>query len=407
MALYLVGETIDGRAPTGVHKHLKSQLTRGVYIARADGDAEPLRYAVRIAHYLYPQAYLSSTSALTLGPTSDGRLFLSGRRNQRTRLRALEIVQNAAPTRASTITAIVADELGELRIEVASPRQRFLEAFRLRSEHASAIAPELRKQMAERLIEEHGSARAAADALWTLARENQWYREGARDIERRRRRPRDPAAARVVRLADRQWRQAPEESGRAAHRPTRHQDVHVGALRAALRRCQHPRVPKPRGRSYGAQAQRSRRPSRRRPLRGRRQNHGHHQHGCQDRLPRARRATRRDHAEATPPSHKPRRRCSTRWSTSSNPQLSSRWRDLVGRRVGSLRHSSRGAHALWPGRRSTKYEIISNIWTHLRSHSDNPRFDRILSGRWMMPAGSGGSSTPAYARSRRTSLRCC
>jgi serine/threonine-protein kinase HipA len=179
MALYLVGETIDAKSAHRRSQTLEiTQLTRGVYIARADGDAEPLRYAVRIAHYLYPQAYLSSASALTLGPTSDGRLFLSGRRNQRTRLRALEIVQNAAPTRASTITAVVADELGELRIEVASPRQRFLEAFRLRSEHASAIAPELRKQMAERLIEEHGSARAAADALWALARENQWYREG-------------------------------------------------------------------------------------------------------------------------------------------------------------------------------------------------------------------------------------
>ena len=32
--------------------------------------------------------------------------------------------------------------------------------------------------MTARLIEEYGSPRAAADAVWTLARENQWYREG-------------------------------------------------------------------------------------------------------------------------------------------------------------------------------------------------------------------------------------
>ena len=29
-----------------------------------------------------------------------------------------------------------------------------------------------------RLIEEYGSAKGAADAVWTLARENEWYREG-------------------------------------------------------------------------------------------------------------------------------------------------------------------------------------------------------------------------------------
>ena len=32
--------------------------------------------------------------------------------------------------------------------------------------------------IAARLIEEYGSAQGAADAVWTLARENEWYREG-------------------------------------------------------------------------------------------------------------------------------------------------------------------------------------------------------------------------------------
>ena len=36
----------------------------------------------------------------------------------------------------------------------------------------------MRAQMAARLVEEHGSPQAAADAVWTLARENGWYREG-------------------------------------------------------------------------------------------------------------------------------------------------------------------------------------------------------------------------------------
>jgi serine/threonine-protein kinase HipA len=180
VSIHLVGETIDAK-----QAHLRAQagelipLIRGVYIAQAvDVDQTVMAHAVRIAHYIYPNAYLSSASAFLLAPTEDGRLFISGRRNQRTRLRSLEIVQNQAPEHPSTAPAVIGDDLGELRVQVSSPRQRFLEAFRLRSEHASAITTEMRRQMAERLIEEYGSPNAAADAVWTLARENGWYREG-------------------------------------------------------------------------------------------------------------------------------------------------------------------------------------------------------------------------------------
>lgn len=180
MTILLVGETIDAKR---AHQRAQAgeliQLVRGVYVDHdADVDAAILGHAVRIAHYLYPNAYLSSASAVLLAPTPDGRLFLSGRRNQRTRLRALEIVQNEAPAHPSTAAAVIGDDLGELRIDASSPRQRFLEAFRLRSEHASAITAEMRVQMAARLVEEHGTPQAAADAVWALARENGWYREG-------------------------------------------------------------------------------------------------------------------------------------------------------------------------------------------------------------------------------------
>jgi serine/threonine-protein kinase HipA len=180
MALHLIGETIDARR---AHQRAQAgeliRLVRGVYVdLQGDIEATILGHAVRIAHYLYPNAYLSSASAALLTPTPDGRLFISGRRNQRTRLRTLEIIQNQASKYPSVAIAIIGDDLGELRIDASSPRQRFLEAFRLRSEHASAVTAGMRAQMAARLVEEHGTPQAAADAVWMLARKNEWYREG-------------------------------------------------------------------------------------------------------------------------------------------------------------------------------------------------------------------------------------
>lgn len=180
MAIHLVGETLDKtrshyRAETGK----LVQLMRGIYVdADADADDIVLRHAVRIARYLYPKAYLSAASAALLGPTRDGRLFLSARRKQRTRIRTLEIIQNEAPKHPSVGEAVVDDGMGEFRVSVSSSRQRFLEAFRLRSEHAASIDDEMRVAIAARLIEEYGSAQGAADAVWALARENEWYREG-------------------------------------------------------------------------------------------------------------------------------------------------------------------------------------------------------------------------------------
>jgi len=180
MALHLVGETID---KTRGHRQAESgqlvHLMRGIYSDAGDDiDATVLRHAVRIAKYLYPQAYLSAASAVLLGPTQDGRLFLSARRRQRTRIQTLEIIQNEAPSHPSVAEAIIDDGMGEFRIAVSSIRQRFLEAFRLRSEHAASIDDQTRASIGARLIEEYSNAQGAADAVWVLARENEWYREG-------------------------------------------------------------------------------------------------------------------------------------------------------------------------------------------------------------------------------------
>jgi serine/threonine-protein kinase HipA len=180
MGLHLVGETIDKTKSHYLAETGKLvQLMRGIYVDAGDDiDRTVLAHAVRIARYLYPKTYLSGASAVLLGPTDDGRLYITGPRVQRTRIRALEIIQNKAPVRPSIGSAVVADSLGEFPIPVSTPRQRLLEAFRLRSEHAASIDAAMREALARRLVEEYGDPKAASDAVWALARENDWYREG-------------------------------------------------------------------------------------------------------------------------------------------------------------------------------------------------------------------------------------
>lgn len=182
MSLQLVGETIDKTRSHYLAEAGKIvQLMRGIYVDAGDDiEQTVLAHAVRIARYLYPKAYLSGASAVLLGPTRDGRLYLSGQRVQRTRIRSLEIIQNKAPVNPSVANATVADSLGEFSVSVSAIRQRFLEAFRIRSEHAASIDAAMREAIAARLIEEYGNAKEASDAVWALARENQWFREGER-----------------------------------------------------------------------------------------------------------------------------------------------------------------------------------------------------------------------------------
>ncbi|EPE95001.1 HipA domain-containing protein (plasmid) [Rhizobium grahamii CCGE 502] len=153
---------------------------RGIYVdADADIDETVRTHAVRIAKYLYPNAYLSAASAVLLGTMRDGRLFLTGRRVQRQRIRTLEIIQNKAPDHPSVAQAVIGDDMGELRVDVSSIRQRFLEAFRIRSEHATSFDEAMKDGIAARLIEEHRNPENAADAVFKLARDNGWLDEGA------------------------------------------------------------------------------------------------------------------------------------------------------------------------------------------------------------------------------------
>lgn len=180
MALHLVGETIDKmRAHRQAEAGKLIQLMRGIYVDTDDDIDQTVRtHAVRIAKFLYPNAYLSAASAVLLGPMRDGRLFLTGRRVQRQRIRTLEIIQNRAPDHPSIAQAVVGDRMGEFRVDVSSLRQRFLEAFRIRSEHAASFDEDMKEAIAARLIEEYGSPDTAADAVFKLARDNDWLDEG-------------------------------------------------------------------------------------------------------------------------------------------------------------------------------------------------------------------------------------
>jgi serine/threonine-protein kinase HipA len=179
MALYLVGENIDkARSHYQAGNGKLIQIMRGIYIDVNDNaESTILKFAVRIAKYLYPHTYLSAASSVFLGPTPDGKLLISGGRNQRTRIRSLEIIQNVAPAYPSLADAIIDDGMGEFTVQVSSIPQRFLEAFRRRSEHSTTIDHDLRISLAKRVIEEYKSPSAAADALWSMARQNSWIWE--------------------------------------------------------------------------------------------------------------------------------------------------------------------------------------------------------------------------------------
>jgi serine/threonine-protein kinase HipA len=75
------------------------------------------------------------------------------------------------PQKAPSVSsAIIDDGLGEFHVNVSSIRQRFLESFRLRTEHAAAIHENMRDALADRLIAEYGDREQAADAVYELAR---------------------------------------------------------------------------------------------------------------------------------------------------------------------------------------------------------------------------------------------
>ena len=180
--LHLVGLTIDKhRVQYGVETGRLVQIMRGIYIAAEDdADAVLFDHALRIAGYLYPSTYVCGFSAEQLAPTPDRRLFLSGRRNARTRLRGLEIVQTRAPDAPETETVQTADPMGDFSVRRSTLRFRYLESFRRRSEIGAAMPVEMQADLAARLVEAAGGQREAVVGCWRLAEANGWRAEAGR-----------------------------------------------------------------------------------------------------------------------------------------------------------------------------------------------------------------------------------
>ncbi len=180
--LYLVGETIDKhRVQYGKATGRLVQIMRGIYIgAEDDADAVLFDHALRIAAYLYPNTYLCGASAERLAPTPDRRLFLSGRRNARTRLRDLEIVQTRSPIAPETETVQTADPMGELGVRRSTLRFRYLESFRRRSEAGAAMPIEMQADIAARLVEDAGGEQEAIIECRQLGEANGWQAEAGR-----------------------------------------------------------------------------------------------------------------------------------------------------------------------------------------------------------------------------------
>ena len=179
MSLYLVSENISARmAAYNEDAGKLVSIAKGVYLdIDCDVENEILKYAFRIATYIYKNAYFIGYSASELAPSPDGKIFISGgARNSRNRIRNLEIIQTKRNQSPSLQSAIIKDGMGEFSVKISSSLQRLFEAERTRTEAASSISIEMKKRILERFLKEY-DAPIAVEAVWTFGKENGWLKE--------------------------------------------------------------------------------------------------------------------------------------------------------------------------------------------------------------------------------------
>lgn len=178
MSLYLVGENIDKHAAAyGAETNKLVHITKGVYITNNENiESEILKHSFRIAKYIYKNAYFIGYSANELTPTREGKVYIGGAKNVRNRIRSLEIIQTKQNLSPSLQSAIIKDDIGEFSVKISSPLQRIFEAERVRTESASQISPDMKKENLERFLSEY-EIQSALEAVWVFGKENGWLKE--------------------------------------------------------------------------------------------------------------------------------------------------------------------------------------------------------------------------------------
>ncbi len=178
MAIYLVGENIDKHgASYGEDTGRLVQLTKGVYVSNDKNIDDEIRsHAFRITNYIYKNAYFIGYSAYELSPTLDGKVYIGGAKNVRNRIRSIEIIQTKRIQVPSLQSAIIKDDMGEFSVKISSPLQRVFESERNRTEAASSISLEMKKEILQRFLKEY-DASIAIEAVWEFGKENGWLKE--------------------------------------------------------------------------------------------------------------------------------------------------------------------------------------------------------------------------------------
>lgn len=176
MGIVLVGEDIDKRRAAYLRESGRLiAVARGIHVEPGDDPARLLpAHAVRLARYLYPDAYLSHASAWRLGPGADGTLFLAGNTRHQAVLPGLRLIKSVMPATPSLREVVVSDERGEMVMQASSWRQLLLEQFRRTSHPGRALSlPEWRAAF-DRFVAEHGGEDAALAHLQQFAVRMGW-----------------------------------------------------------------------------------------------------------------------------------------------------------------------------------------------------------------------------------------
>lgn len=152
------------------------RVRRGIYVdAREDPARICRRFALRIAFYLYPSAYLAGRSALERGIAPDGILYLHAGRWQRTELPGFEIAISPGPKNPAISKLVIKDDLGSFVIAIPDPVQIAIEIASTAGAAANS-APQDVRDLDRLLMNQYGDRERIDRALDVFAERNRRIR---------------------------------------------------------------------------------------------------------------------------------------------------------------------------------------------------------------------------------------